>query len=100
VAFIGTGAPSSSLGVHPLELQDYSVHDNRMHARIVAASGVEEIAEVIPIDFRQRCPSPEIYFAEWRELAVLCHRLGGDHPISRASSSAMARRASRRPPGS
>jgi L-asparaginase len=81
VAFIGTGGTISSLGVHPLELQDYVVHNNRMHASEIVARFpvVKEIAEVIPVDFRN-VPSPEIYFAEWRELALLCHRLAAEHP--------------------
>ena len=81
VAFIGTGGTISSLGIHPLELQDYGIHDNRMHASQIVARFpvVNEIAEVIPVDFRN-VPSPEIYFAEWRELAALCHRLAAEHP--------------------
>ena len=81
MAFIGTGGTISSLGVHPLELQDYGVHNNRMHAGQIVArfAVVNEIAEVIPVDFKN-VPSPEIYFAEWRELAALCHRLVADHP--------------------
>ena len=81
VAFIGTGGTMSSLGVHPLELQDYGVHENRMHASEIVARFpvVEEIAEVIPVDFRN-VPSPEIYFAEWKELAALCHRVVAEHP--------------------
>ena len=81
VAFIGTGGTISSLGIHPLELQDYGVHNNRMHAGQIVARFpvVNEIAEVIPVDFKN-VPSPEIYFPEWRELAALCHRLVADHP--------------------
>lgn len=81
VAFIGTGGTMSSLGVHPLELQDYGVHENRLHASEIVArfAVVEEIAEVIPVDFRN-VPSPEIYFAEWKELAALCHRVVAEHP--------------------
>ena len=70
VAFIGTGGTISSLGIHPLELQDYGVHNKRMHASEIVARFpvVEEIAEMVPVDFRN-VPSPEIYFPEWRELA-------------------------------
>src|SRR4029077_4385607 len=76
VAFIGTGGTISSLGIHPLELQDYGIHNNRMHAGEIVARFpvVNEIAEVIPVDFKN-VPSPEIYFPEWRELAARCHRL-------------------------
>jgi L-asparaginase len=80
VAFIGTGGTISSLGIHPLELQDYGIHDNRMHASAIVARFpvVNEIAEVIPVDFRNVI-SPEIYFPEWRDLALLCHRLVAEH---------------------
>ncbi|MDB5486288.1 MAG: L-asparaginase, partial [Reyranella sp.] len=81
VAFIGTGGTMASLGVHPLELQDYGIHENRMHASQIVERFpvVNEIAEVIPVDFRN-VPSPEIYFAEWKELAALCHRVVAEHP--------------------
>jgi L-asparaginase len=81
VAFIGTGGTISSLGIHPLELQDYGVHDNRMHASAIVDrfAVVNEIAEVIPVDFRN-IVSPEIYFPEWRDLARLCHRMASEHP--------------------
>jgi L-asparaginase len=81
VAFIGTGGTISSLGVHPLELQDYVVHDKRMHASAIVARfpEVQEVAEVIPVDFRN-VPSTEIYFPEWKDLAVLCGKLVAEHP--------------------
>ncbi len=81
VAFIGTGGTISSLGVHPLELQDYGVHENRMHAGQIVDRfpTVREIAEVIPVDFRN-VPSTDIYFAEWQELAMLCAKLAAEHP--------------------
>jgi L-asparaginase len=80
VAFIGTGGTISSLGVHPLELQDYGVHNKRMHAGAIVARfpEVQEVAEVIPVDFRN-VPSTEIYFPEWRDLAVLCGKLATEH---------------------
>lgn len=81
VAFIGTGGTISSLGVHPLEIQDYGVHDNRMHASQIVARfpEVNEVAEVISIDFRN-VPSTEVYFPEWQELAALCARLVAERP--------------------
>lgn len=81
VAFIGTGGTISSLGVHPLELQDYIIHNNRMHAAQIVDRFpvVREIADVIPVDFRN-VPSTEIYFAEWQELAMLCAKLAAEHP--------------------
>lgn len=81
VAFIGTGGTISSLGVHPLELQDYGVHNNRLQASGVLErfAVVKEIAEVIPVDFRN-VPSTEIHFAEWQELAAICTRLATERP--------------------
>ena len=81
VAFIGTGGTISSLGVHPLELQDYVIHNNRMHAGQIVDRfpTVREIADVIPVDFRN-VPSTEIYFSEWHELAMLCSKLAAEHP--------------------
>jgi L-asparaginase len=81
VAFIGTGGTMSSLGIHPLELQDYGKHDKRLHANGILARFPEasEIAEVIPVDFKN-IPSTEIYFPEWKELARLCRELVAAHP--------------------
>jgi L-asparaginase len=81
VAFIGTGGTISSLGVHPLELQDYGVHNNRMHASAIVARfpEVNEVANVIAVDFRNT-PSPDIYFPEWQQLAALCSKLASEHP--------------------
>ena len=81
VAFIGTGGTISSLGIHPLEIQDYGVHENRMHASTILARypEVSEIAEVIAVDFRNT-PSPNVYFADWKELAALCTSLVAKHP--------------------
>lgn len=81
VAFIGTGGTISSLGVHPLELQDYGIHNNRMHAAQIVDrfATVKEVADVIAVDFRN-VPSTEIYFREWQELAAICSGLAIEHP--------------------
>ena len=81
VAFIGTGGTISSLGVHPLDLQDYVVHNKRMHAGAIVARfpEVHEVADVIPVDFRN-VPSTEIFFQEWKDLAGLCAELAAAHP--------------------
>lgn len=81
VAFIGTGGTISSLGVHPLELQDYGVHNNRLQASGIVARfpEVKEVAEVVAVDFRN-VPSTDIYFPEWQALAALCSQLVADHP--------------------
>ena len=81
VAFIGTGGTISSLGVHPLELQDYGIHNNRMHAAQIVDkfATVKEVADVIAVDFRN-VPSTEVYFTEWQELAGICSKLAQAHP--------------------
>jgi L-asparaginase len=81
VAFIGTGGTISSLGVHPLELQDYIVHNKRLHASGIVARFPEakEVADVIPVDFRN-VPSTEIHFPEWKDLSALCSELVARHP--------------------
>ena len=81
VAFIGTGGTISSLGVHPLELQDYGVHNNRLQASGIVARFPEvgEVAEVLAVDFRN-VPSTDIYFPEWQALSALCGQLVADHP--------------------
>ena len=81
VAFIGTGGTISSLGVHPLELQDYGIHNNRLHASGIVARfpDVHEAATVLPVDFRNT-PSTEIYFADWQALSALCAALAAEHP--------------------
>lgn len=81
VAFIGTGGTISSLGVHPLELQDYGVHNNRLQASGIVARfpEVSEVAEVVAVDFRN-VPSTDIYFPEWQALSALCSTLVAEHP--------------------
>lgn len=81
VAFIGTGGTISSLGVHPLELQDYGVHNNRLQASGIVARFPEvgEVADVVAVDFRN-VPSTEIYFPEWQALSALCRQLVAEHP--------------------
>ncbi len=80
VAFIGTGGTMSSLGVHPLELQDYGVHGNRMQASEIVARfpEVHEVAEVIAVDFGNLI-SPAIYFPQWQALAACCAQVVAEH---------------------
>jgi L-asparaginase len=80
VAFIGTGGTLSSLGIAPLEVQDYGVHGNRLHASGIVARfpEVHEVAAVVPVDFRI-LPSYDIHFPEWKELALLCAELRARH---------------------
>jgi L-asparaginase len=76
VAFIGTGGTISSIGRHSLDIVDYMANDVRLHAAEIVARFPElaEVAEVIPVRFRN-VPSFDIYFAEWRELVLLCDKL-------------------------
>ena len=54
VAFIGTGGTMSSLGIHPLELQDYGVHNNRLQASGIVDRfpTVKEVADTVDIGWR------------------------------------------------
>jgi L-asparaginase len=81
VAFIGTGGTIASLGRGPLDLQDYSVLGNMMHAEEIVAKWpvVHQVADVIPVKYRN-IPSTAIDFADWRALAALCRQLPEDHP--------------------
>jgi L-asparaginase len=82
VAFIGTGGTISSLGIHPLELQDYGVH-NKSHAG-------EPDRRPLPEGRRggrgdrgrlpQRAQHRTSPSAEWQELAGLCGKLAAEHP--------------------
>ena len=81
VAFIGTGGTIASLGRGPLDIQDYGVAGNVMHAdQIIAhwpATGL--VAEVIAVRYRN-IPSTAIGFADWKALAALCVQAVTDHP--------------------
>jgi L-asparaginase len=80
VAFIGTGGTIASLGVGPLDLQDYGAAGNMMHADEILAHFPETdlVAEVIPVRYRN-VPSPSIGFADWQALVTLCDRLVAEH---------------------
>jgi L-asparaginase len=81
VAFIGSGGTMASLGIAPLEIQDYGIHGNRMHASQILSRFPEahEVADVTAVDFRN-IPSPDIFFPEWKELVALCAKLAADTP--------------------
>jgi L-asparaginase len=81
VAFIGTGGTIASLGRGPLDLQDYGVAGNVMHADEILAHWPETalVADVMAVRYRN-IVSPAIGFAEWKGLAALCSQLVREHP--------------------
>ena len=80
VAFIGTGGTIASLGMGPLELQDYGAADTVMHAEEILARFPETalVAEVIPVRYRN-VPSTSIDFTDWQALVRLCDQLAAEH---------------------
>jgi L-asparaginase len=80
VAFIGTGGTIASLGVGPLELQDYGADGRMMHAEEILARFPETklVADVIPIRYRN-VPSTAIGFPDWQALVKLCDELVAEH---------------------
>jgi L-asparaginase len=81
VAFIGTGGTIASLGSGPLDLQEYASTGKMMQADELLARWPETalVADVFAVPYRA-VPSPLIGFAEWKDLALLCGKLVGDHP--------------------
>jgi L-asparaginase len=80
VAFIGTGGTIASLGVGPLDLQNYGATGNVMHADEIIARWPETalVAEVLPVRYRN-IPSTAIDFTDWKALAGLCQQLVTEH---------------------
>jgi L-asparaginase len=80
VALIGTGGTIASIGKTPLDIQDYGANNQMMHARQILERfpEVDLVAEMLAVDFKN-IPSTDIYFPEWKELVLLCHRLRAEH---------------------
>jgi len=80
VAFIGTGGTFASIGVGPLDLQDYGATGKLMHADEILARFPETalVADVLPVRYRN-IPSTAIDFPDWRALARLCDQLVAQH---------------------
>jgi L-asparaginase len=80
VALIGTGGTIASLGVGPLDLQNYGATGNVLHADELLARFPEVglIADVLPVRYRN-IPSTGIDFADWRALVRLCDELVAQH---------------------
>ena len=81
IAFIGTGGTIASVGVGPLDLQNYSATGTVMHADEILARFPETalVADVIPVRYRN-IPSTAITFADWQALVLLCDRVVTEHP--------------------
>ena len=80
VAFIGTGGTISSLGIRPLDLQDYGATATACTpTRSSPAGRSREVADVIPVRLPQRAQHRD-RFPEWQALALLCERLVAEHP--------------------
>ena len=79
VAFIGTGGTIASIGVGPLDLQNYGATGKVMHADEIIARWPETalVADVLPVRYRN-IPSTAIGFADWKALVLLCEQLAGD----------------------
>jgi L-asparaginase len=80
VAFIGTGGTIASLGIGPLDLQNYGATGNVMHADEIVARWPETalVAEVLPVRYRN-IPSTAIDYPDWRALVKLCEQLVAEH---------------------
>ncbi|HTI84090.1 MAG TPA: asparaginase [Acetobacteraceae bacterium] len=80
VAFIGTGGTIASLGVGPLDLQNYGATGNVMHADEIIERWPETalVADVLPVRYRN-IPSTAIDFSDWRALVKLCGQLVAEH---------------------
>jgi L-asparaginase len=80
VAFIGTGGTIASLGVGPLDLQNYGATGNVMHADEIIARWPETalVADVLPVRYRN-IPSTAIDFPDWRALVKLCEQIVAEH---------------------
>jgi len=80
VAFIGTGGTIASLGVGPLDLQNYGATGTVMHADEILARFPETalVADVFPVRYRN-IPSTAIDFPDWRALVLLCDQLVAEH---------------------
>ncbi len=81
VAFIGTGGTIASIGVGPLDLQNYGATGKVMHADEIIAHWPDTalVADVLPVRYRN-IPSTAIDFADWKALVVLCETLVAQHP--------------------
>ncbi|HYF08310.1 MAG TPA: asparaginase, partial [Acetobacteraceae bacterium] len=81
IAVIGTGGTIASVGVGPLDIQNYTANETILDAAGLVARVPEllDVAEVRPVAFRA-VPSTRIAYDEWRELVLACDRLVAEDP--------------------
>ncbi len=81
VAFIGTGGTISSLGNGPLDTVNYGAMGNMLQADGILERfpDVQRVAEVVAVPYRN-VPSPQIAWAEWRQLVLLCDTVVREDP--------------------
>src|SRR5690348_631349 len=81
VAFIGTGGTIASVGIGPLDLQNYGATGKVMHADEIIARFPETalVAEVVPVRYRN-VPSTAINVSDWKALVLICEKLVSENP--------------------
>lgn len=80
VAVIGTGGTIASIGRGPFDILDYGANEKMLHIGDILAMfpEVNEKADVIAVPFKA-VPSPDIFFADWKEIVRTCDRLVAEH---------------------
>jgi L-asparaginase len=81
IAFIGTGGTIASIGKGPLDTVDYGANGVMLQADGILARfpEVQQVAEVFAVPYRN-VPSPQIGWAEWRQLVLLCDQVVAENP--------------------
>jgi L-asparaginase len=81
VAFIGTGGTIASIGKGPLDTVDYGANGMMLQADGILARfpEVQQVAKVFAVPYRN-VPSPQIGWAEWRQLVLLCDQVVAENP--------------------
>ncbi len=76
VAVIGTGGTIASVGVGPLDIQNYTSNGKILDATALVARVPELalVADVQAVPFRA-IPSTQLGWPEWKELLLICDRL-------------------------
>jgi L-asparaginase len=79
VAVIGTGGTIASIGKTPLDILDYGANKTMLEVDKILElfPEVHDVAEVVAVPYRA-IPSPQMGFAEWRELVLKIDELAQD----------------------